>query len=233
MQDIRHYLSDEKVSEVMDAFEGLLKPRHSAKLSICLSGAVLTALTVCVCFQSTCLFGILLFFCLSPIFIFAVGAFRIGSALKRMIHQIHTIFCATIHISMAVYSDQKAQNKDSVDIMHTIIYSFENIMLPLRRTAAKRKIRGKMVLKCMEMILKVGSKDMYVINRNQLTCNQNTYNTQLDPQPSSMDMADKLDQAACKAVNGTVVLSRALGVLFVMMGVVLTAILLIIYTLRM
>lgn len=62
MQDIRHYLSDEKVSEVMDAFEGLLKPRHSAKLSICLSGAVLTALTVCVCFQSTCLFGILLFF---------------------------------------------------------------------------------------------------------------------------------------------------------------------------
>lgn len=75
MQDIHQYLSDEKVSEVMDAFEELLKPRRSAKLSICFSGAALTALAIFVCFQSTCLFGILLFLCLSPIFIFAVGAF--------------------------------------------------------------------------------------------------------------------------------------------------------------
>lgn len=233
MQDIHQYLSDEKVSEVMDAFEELLKPRRSAKLSICFSGAALTALAIFVCFQSTCLFGILLFLCLSPIFIFAVGAFSIGSALKRMIHNIHTIFCATVNISMAVYNDQKAQNRDSVDIKQVMSYSFENIMLPVLRTVAKtvtkRKMRGRIILKCMEMILKAGAKDFYVILRDQIACNKNSDNTQPDSQVVSMGMADKVDKAALKAVNGVVVLSRVLGILFVMMGVVLTSVLLIVH----
>ncbi len=44
-----------------------------------------------------------------------------------------------------------------------------------------------------------------------------------------MGMADKVDKAALKAVNGVVVLSRVLGILFVMMGVVLTSVLLIVH----
>lgn len=230
MNDINMYLSDEKVNEVMDAFEEMLTPRHAAKLPICFSGAILVALAIFAGAQSTCLFGILLFLCLSPIFIFAVGAFSIGNALKRMIGNIRTIFCAAANISIAIYNEQQTQSKEPADIKNVMIYSFKNILLPVLRTVAARKLRGRIILKFIEIILKAGSKDIYVSIRRQMAGNKNPDRTLTDSRPVSMDMAHTFDKAASKAVGGIAVLSKVLGILFTITGVFLTAILMTVHT---
>lgn len=226
MSDINKYLSDEKVNEVIDSFGKIIDSRNSAKLPVYISWAVLASIAAFVCLRDTVLFGVLLFLCLSPIFIFAVGAFSICGTLKRMLNGVSMIFRTAAEVSLAVYNDRKAKNSGVADMKDTMIYSFNNILLPILGTAAKRKLSGKIILKAVEFVLKTGMKDFYKIIRAQVFGGEASDSAQADFSLSAIVTADGFDKTASKAVNKAVALFKTLGVLFLLTGILLTAVLL-------
>lgn len=217
MNEINKYLSKEKINEAIDAFQKAVNSRHSVMLSVIISSIILLLLSVLVCFKSTVTFGILLFFCLSPIFIISVGIFSSGNTLKRIFNSINTIFQTVLNISVAFYNDRKSQNNNLADIM---IYSFENILLPVLKTTVKKSARSRIIIYLIELVIKIGSKKI-----TALFPKQNINGTTSDKNQLNFSALNETSATAAKAMNSIVVISKVLGILFVIVGILLTAIL--------
>lgn len=219
MNEINKYLSEEKVSEVIDAFEKMLDLRYTTKIPVFVTAAALAGIAIYECVEGAWLFGILLFVCLSPL-VFAVGAFSIGSTLKRMINGINLIFRTTVNVSVSVYNDRIAQNKSSADIKNILLYSFRDVLMPVLSAVTRRILRGRIILKFVELVLKIGAKDIHKVIRRE--GNASSDNARARAALTSMETVDKI---SCRAVSAASALSKTVGILFALGGGLLTAIL--------
>lgn len=240
MEEIRKYMSEEAVNEVIEVFDTAINAKFLAFLPVIISSTFLLLISIFEGMQnSSVLFGILFFICLSPLLIFGIGAFSAGNTLKSLLYSINFLFQTTVNISVAVYKDNKGINDEAFNAMKVGKYSFNNILLPVLKTVAKKRFLGGIILKLTEFILYRGIKTISKIFKNESCEDNNTKNekdqkcelvVENDNEIKLTKGADKINSITTTSIKSVIILSRILSVVFALAGIVLTVILYVIHS---
>lgn len=227
MEEIKKYMTNETINEVIEKFETAMDTGLIAILPVIISGGILLILSIIIgVVSSSVILGILFFVCSSPLFILAVGTYSIGNALKRLIDSINFLIQTTVNISIAVYKDNKELGNSSVKVIDISKYSFNNILLPVLKTAAKRKPFGKILLKVIESVLKRRIKPISNIIENEV--NAEGIQT-IEPKGLSKKGLGMINDISKMAIKSIVTISIFISAVFALIGITLTTIIFIVY----